>query len=280
MRPAPPEPETAASPSRLVGSELEVVSGERRLLGPATLSVRTGELVAVIGPSGSGKTTLLRALAGVTALAAGAVTLDSEPIAKRARDVGFLPENSTVHALLTVREALRYTVALRRPDLDSLDSEHIDAVIAELNLSERADARLVELSRGERKRAEVAVELIVDPAMLLLDEPGTGLDPGLNRRLMQSLRSIADRGRGVCLITHETGSLGLCDRVVVLAPGGSIAFDGPPAQARPPSPPKPCKRKAGSSARRSPSTSRSGGRRRCLPIAIESSCFATRGPSQ
>ena len=88
-----------------------------------------------------------------------------------------------------------------------------------------------ELSRGERKRAEVAVELIVDPEMLLLDEPGTGLDPGLNRRLMRSLRSIADRGRGVCLITHETGSLGLCDRVVVMAPGGSIAFDGPPDDA-------------------------------------------------
>ena len=136
-----------------------------------------------------------------------------------------------MHDLLTVREALRYTVALRRPDLDSVDSEHIDEVIAELNLTERADAQLADLSRGERKRAEVAVELIVDPAMLLLDEPGTGLDPGLNRRLMRTLRSIADRGRGVCLITHETGSLGLCDRVVVMAPGGSIAFDGPPAEA-------------------------------------------------
>ncbi len=185
----------------------------------------------MIGPSGSGKTTLLRALAGVTALAAGAVTLDSEPIAQRARDVGFLPENGTVHALLTVREALRYTVALRRPDLDSLQIEQIDEVIAELNLTERADARLADLSRGERKRAEVAVELIVDPAILLLDEPGTGLDPGLSRRLMQSLRSIADRGRGVCLITHETGSLGLCDRIVVMAPGGSVVFEGSPADA-------------------------------------------------
>ena len=225
------EPEATAAASELVGSDLEVVAAERRLLGPASVSLRTGELVAVIGPSGSGKTTLLRALAGVTALGAGEVALDSEPIASRARDVGFLPEKGTVHDLLTVREALRYTVALRRPDLHSVDSGHIDEVIAELNLGERADARLAELSRGERKRAEVAVELIVDPAMLLLDEPGTGLDPGLNRRLMQTLRSIADRGRGVCLITHETGSLALCDRLVVMAPGGTIAFDGPPAQA-------------------------------------------------
>lgn len=230
MTVASSEPEAIAA-SLLVGSGLEVVTAEQRLLGPLSVAVRTGELVAVIGPSGSGKTTLLRALAGVTALAAGTVTLDSEPIARRARDVGFLPENGTVHSLLTVREALRYTIALRRPDLDSVDMGHVEEVIAELNLSDRADARLAELSRGERKRAEVAVELIVDPAMLLLDEPGTGLDPGLNRRLMQTLRSIADRGRGVCLITHETGALGLCDRVVVMAPGGSIAFDGPPASA-------------------------------------------------
>ena len=172
------EPKATATDSVLVGSAIEVVTTEERLLGPASFSLRTGELVAVIGPSGSGKTTLLRALAGVTALGAGTVTLDSEPIAGRARDVGFLPENSTVHALLTVREALRYTVALRRPDLDSVDSQHVDEVIAELNLTERADAQLEELSRGERKRAEVAVELIVDPEMLLLDEPGTGSTPG------------------------------------------------------------------------------------------------------
>ena len=231
MTVASSESEAVAHPSLLVGSELEVVTAEKRLLGPASISVGTGELVAVIGPSGSGKTTLLRALAGVTALAAGTVTLDGDPIAGRARDVGFLPEKGTVHSLLTVREALTYTVSLRRPDLDSVDTEHVDEVIAELNLSERADAQLAELSRGERKRAEVAVELIVDPAIVLLDEPGTGLDPGLNRRLMQTLRSIADRGRGVCLITHATGSLELCDRVVVMAPGGSISFDGTPEQA-------------------------------------------------
>lgn len=208
-----------------------MVADGNRLIGPVDLSVRTGELVAVLGPSGAGKTTLLRALAGVTGLSAGSVTLDSEPIAGAARRVGFLPEHGTVHSLLTVREALRYTVALRRPDLETVDSTHIEEVLAELNLTERGDARLLELSRGERKRAEVAVELIVDPDMLLLDEPGTGLDPGLSRRLMMTLRSIADRGRGVCLITHETRSLELCDRLVVLAPGGSVAFDGTPARA-------------------------------------------------
>ncbi len=187
--------------------------------------------MAVIGPSGAGKTTLLRALAGVTGLTAGSVTLDSEPIAAAARRVGFLPEHGTVHSLLTVREALRYTVALRRPDLRSVDSTHIEEVLVELNLSERGDAQLAKLSRGERKRAEVAVELIVDPDILLLDEPGTGLDPGLNRRLMLTLRSIADRGRGICLITHETRTLQLCDRVIVMAPGGAISFSGTPEQA-------------------------------------------------
>lgn len=215
----------------LRGTGLEVVAGGRRLLGPLDVAVATGELVAIIGPSGAGKSTLLRALAGVTGLSAGAVTLDERPIAAASRRVGFLPETGTVHSLLTVREALRYTVALRRPDLGAVDPARVDAVLEELGLADRADALLDDLSRGERKRAEVAVELIGDPEMLLLDEPDTGLDPGLSHRLMLSLRAIADRGRGICLITHDVRSLELCDRIIVMAPGGTLAFDGPPRAA-------------------------------------------------
>ena len=182
---------------------------QARLLQPTSLEVRTGELVGVIGPSGAGKTTLLRALAGVLQPTEGDVQLGEDPVVLRSTEIGYLPTGETVHEQLTIREALNYTAALRLPH--DLSAEEIraraDAVLAELRLTDRAETRLGSLSGGERKRAVFAVELIARPSMLLLDEPATGLDPGLERRLMAILRRVADQGRGVVVVSHATGSL-------------------------------------------------------------------------
>ncbi len=206
---------------------------DRRLLEPTSIDVRTGELVGLIGPSGSGKTTLLRALAGVSAPSEGEVTFDGEPVALHTTDIGYLPAGDTVHAQLTVREALGDAAALRLPTALPAQalSQRGDDVLAELRLGERADARIGSLSGGEHKRAAFAVELIARPAMLLLDEPATGLDPGLERRLMTILRRLADQGRGIVVVTHATASLALCDTLAVLGPKGRLRFLGAPGDA-------------------------------------------------
>lgn len=206
---------------------------EGTLLQPTSLAVKTGTLVALIGPSGSGKTTLLRMLAGIATPTEGRVTLDGDPLHERTLDLGWLPVGDTVHHRLTVREALEDAVALRLPEsLNRAEAEaRVDEVLAELRLESRAQTRIGSLSSGERKRAALAVELIAQPAMLLLDEPGTGLDPSLDRRLMALLRRLADDGRGVVVVTHATSSLALCDAVAVMAPGGTLAFFGAPAEA-------------------------------------------------
>lgn len=208
------------------------VAGQR-LLHPTSLDVAPGELVALIGPSGSGKTTLLRALAGVSDPTTGVVRLGEDVISARSTDVGYLPVGDTVHPQLTVREALWYTAQLRLPvDLGAGERERrMDEVLAELRLTERADTRVGDLSNGERKRAACAVELIAHPSVLLLDEPASGLDPGLERVLMTTLRRIADQGRGVVVVTHATSSLELCDTVAVMGPGGHLRFTGTPAAA-------------------------------------------------
>jgi ABC-type multidrug transport system ATPase subunit len=210
--------------------DVGVAIGERTILHPTSLAVGTGELVGVIGPSGSGKSTLLRALAGVSEPTEGAVTLGADHVALRSTDVGYLPEGDTVHDRLTVREALGYAAALRLPrDTGRAEmDERVDAVLQELRLADRADTWIRDLSGGERKRAACAVELIGDPTMLLLDEPGTGLDPMLERRLMVLLRGLADKGRGVLVVTHATSSLALCDRVAVIGPGGHLRHVGTP----------------------------------------------------
>ena len=85
------------------------------------------------------------------------------------------------------------------------------------------------LSQGQRRRVSCGIELVGRPSVMLLDEPAGGLDPELERRLMSQLRALADGGRGVMVATHATQSLELCDRVIVLAEGGALRYDGPPA---------------------------------------------------
>ena len=106
-------------------------------------------------------------------------------------------------------------------------------MLAELNLTERAGARIDTLSGGQRKRVSVALELLTRPALLFLDEPTSGLDPGNEEQLMQLLRELADGGRTVIVVTHSVQSIDVCDRVLFLAPGGTTAFFGPPAEVLP-----------------------------------------------
>ncbi len=93
------------------------------------------------------------------------------------------------------------------------------------------DQPIHSLSGGQRKRVSVALELLTKPSLLFLDEPTSGLDPGMDRSVMHMLRGLADDGRTVIVVTHSVLSLEVCDRLLVLAPGGRIAYYGPPDDA-------------------------------------------------
>ena len=104
-------------------------------------------------------------------------------------------------------------------------------VLRELDLADRAEVAVGALSGGQRKRASIAVELLARPSLLLLDEPTSGLDPATARSLVATLRDLADRGAGIAFTTHALADVETCDRLVVLAPGGRLVFDGPPGGA-------------------------------------------------
>jgi ABC-type multidrug transport system ATPase subunit/pSer/pThr/pTyr-binding forkhead associated (FHA) protein len=207
--------------------------GEKTILQPMSLSVLPGELIAIIGESGAGKSTLMKVLCGVHQLTSGRVTVDGEPVYARLDDVGYVPQDEIVHRLLTVREALSYATELRLP-LDSRAEDRaaaVSRVLEEVGLTHHADTRIGDLSGGQRKRVGVASELISQPGLLFLDEPTTGLDPGLELRMMRLFRSLADGGRATMLVTHATRSLQLCDKVVVMGVGGLLCFEGSPDDA-------------------------------------------------
>ncbi len=218
---------------RLDAERVAMQVGEKQILAETTLSIEPGQLVAFIGESGSGKTTLLKALAGVTTPSGGAVTVNGEPVSSRLTDIGYLPQDEIVHPDLSVRESLEYSARLRLPT-DTGEDEIEAAVLRaleELGLEAHADTRIGSLSGGQRKRVGVATELLSRPSLLFLDEPTTGLDPGLESKMMSLLRELSDNSRAVTVVTHATKSLGLCNKLVVMGAGGILCFQGSPDEA-------------------------------------------------
>jgi ABC-type multidrug transport system ATPase subunit/ABC-type multidrug transport system permease subunit len=205
----------------------------KQILAPTSLTIEPGQLVAIIGESGSGKSTLIKALAGVTTPSAGTIAVNGEPVAARLTDIGYLPQDEIVHGKLSVREALTYAAKLRLPQDTSAaeTAESVARVLDELALTEHADTRIESLSGGQRKRVGLAAELLGRPSLLFLDEPTTGLDPGLETRMMALLRELADHSRAVVVVTHATKSLQMCAKLIVMGRGGDLCFQGSPDEA-------------------------------------------------
>ncbi|MEU4731240.1 FHA domain-containing protein [Streptomyces sp. NPDC023588] len=211
--------------------------GRKTLLDHVSFPVGAKCLLAVVGPSGAGKSTLLGALTGLRPADQGTVLYDGRDLyrdyAELRSRIGLVPQDDILHAQLTVRRALTYAAELRFPQ-DTAKAERrarVDEVIGELGLQQRADQPIHSLSGGQRKRVSVALELLTKPSLLFLDEPTSGLDPGMDRSVMHMLRGLADDGRTVIVVTHSVLSLDVCDLLLVLAPGGRIAYFGPPQEA-------------------------------------------------
>ncbi len=207
--------------------------GTRTALAGVTLSVRWGEIFALLGPNGSGKTTLFRILSTLLQPTSGRVSifghsLGQAPDAVR-RHLGVVFQRPSVDGKLTVQENLLhhgYLYGMRGHAL----RERAAAVLARLGLAERARDRLETLSGGLQRRTELAKALLHRPPLLLLDEPSTGLDPGARRDFFQYLRQLREEeGTTIVLTTHHMEEAERCDRVAILH-RGSLVSVGTPAE--------------------------------------------------
>ncbi|MER5754786.1 FHA domain-containing protein [Streptomyces sp. NPDC002088] len=213
------------------------VDGGKQILKDVSFGVPEKSLVAVIGPSGSGKSTLLKALTGYRPADQGEVLYDNRNLYKQFAElrqrIGLVPQDDILHKELTVNKALKYAAKLRFPaDTTAAEREaRIDEVLRELKLDIHKEKKVTSLSGGQRKRVSVALELLTKPSLIFLDEPTSGLDPGMDRDVMQLLRGLADDGRTVLVVTHSVAELAICDKLLVMAPGGSVAYFGPPEEA-------------------------------------------------
>ena len=194
--------------------------GERVAVRDVSFAARPGERLAIIGPNGAGKTTLLSMLAGIQTPDEGRVTHPPEA-------VGWVPQQPAVYSKLSVRENIRLFARLEGvADLDATVARMLELTA----LGPRADDQVGQLSGGNRQRVNIAVGLLAEPEVLLLDEPSTVLDPRQRELLWEFISGLAAGGTTVVFSTHNVGEAErYADRVLVLA-DGELLFDGAPAE--------------------------------------------------
>lgn len=209
--------------------------GELEVLKGIDFQVASGEVVCVIGPSGSGKSTLLRCINRLEDSQAGQILIDGDDITDIDADVdklrtriGMVFQQFNLFPHLTVLKNL--TVApvkvLKRDKAEA--TEFAKEMLGRVGLSDKADAFPAHLSGGQQQRVAIARSLCMQPDMMLFDEPTSALDPELIGEVLDVMRSLADEGMTMMVVTHEISfAKDVADRVVFMD-GGVVVEEGPP----------------------------------------------------
>ena len=205
--------------------------GELVAVDHLEFAVRRGEVFGVLGPNGAGKTTLVEMLEGLNPPTAGSATVlgldirrDTVEVKER---IGVQLQASTYHGYLTLREILELFGSFYRRAADP------DALLERVELTDRADARIAQLSGGLAQRFSIVAALVNEPELVFFDEPTAGLDPDARRSLWALIREVQRSGATVVLTTHYMEEAqALCDRVAILDRGRIVALDTPDALIR------------------------------------------------
>jgi ABC-type multidrug transport system ATPase subunit len=211
--------------------------GEKKLLDDINFVVEPHEFVAILGGSGAGKSTLLHALSGIHPATEGEVRLNGRNLYEEYDDfrlsIGYVPQDDIVHSGLTVEEIFTYSSRLRFPagTSESTITRRVNEVLEEVELTAQRLLPVKDLSGGQRKRVNIGVELLTRPGLLFLDEATSGLDPDLERSIMELLVELKQKGSTIIMVTHATANISMCDKLVFLTRRGQLAFFGSPSEA-------------------------------------------------
>ena len=215
---------------------VEVPTREKPILDGVSFTFKPGQFVCVLGPSGAGKSTLVRCMLGHQATSGGSLLFGGHPILSNPAIlnglVGYVPQNMSLHETLTVRQVVWFAAKLRLPT-DTTAAEinnHVDAALNSMGIESLAGQKVSSISGGERKRVELASELVVDPSILLVDEATSSLDPASEARVMEVLAKTAKQGKLVLCITHHMDNISKADAILILA-DGKVVYQGPPGGA-------------------------------------------------
>jgi ABC-2 type transport system ATP-binding protein len=212
----------------LVARDLRKRYGALQAVDGVSFEVAAGEVFGILGPNGAGKTTTLEMIEGMRAIDSGSATVAGIDVKRDPRGVkariGIQLQASSFFDQLNLVELLDLFGHLYQREIDA------QALLAEVELTEKARSEVRTLSGGQKQRFSIAAALVNDPAILFLDEPTTGLDPQARRHLWGVIRDLAQRGHTIVLTTHYMDEAEeLCDRVAVMDGGRIVALDSPTA---------------------------------------------------
>lgn len=210
--------------------------GDHQVLNAINLQVEPGEVVAILGPSGSGKSTLIRLINQLESLSGGEILIDDKPTSRlsgsalrqlRSR-VGFVFQQFNLYAHLTAQENI--TLALERVHGwgKSAAQERALALLRQVGLEEKAQQMPAQLSGGQQQRVAIARALAMKPEIMLFDEPTSALDPELVGEVLNVMRSLADEGMTMIVVTHEIGFAKEVADQIVFMDGGVVVERGTP----------------------------------------------------
>ena len=234
------EPESPIVGSDIILDHIRVLYGKRCVLSDISGHIPSGRLTVILGQSGTGKTTLMKVLSGALTRYEGRITvLGGENYGAWAREkLAVVPQHDVVHDELTVRQCLEYASDIRLGPLISheMKTSRVTRAIDNVALSGFAHQSIDSLSGGQRKRVNVAVELIRAPEVILLDEPTTGLDYVTEKDVILCLKQLSRVGHTVVFVTHSLMAIDYADHVIVIAPkinsGATVLAEGSPSEVK------------------------------------------------
>ena len=203
---------------------------KRQVVMDVSMEIASGQIVGLLGPNGAGKTTCFYMIVGLVPQDRGRISIDERdittlPMHGRARaGIGYLPQEASVFRRLTVADNLMAILETRR-DLDKSErQEKMEDLLREFHISHIRDNLGMSLSGGERRRAEIARALAMEPAFILLDEPFAGVDPISVSDIKQIVRQVRDKGIGVLITDHNVReTLDICETAYIVSDGHIIA---------------------------------------------------------
>ena len=207
--------------------------GDVRAVDGLTLSIPEGEVFGLLGPNGSGKTTTINCLIGLLTPTAGKVSVEGFDLRTQgdeARNVmGVSPQETAVYSYLTGRENVKLFGELQSVPRKQL-GERTDYVIEKVGLMEEAGRKVGTYSGGMKRRVSIAMALVADPMVVLLDEPTVGMDPQARRAVWDFVLDLRDKGKTILITTHYMEEAQeLCDEVGIIDHGKMIALGSPEA---------------------------------------------------